>query len=136
MRMIHVIYPCLLGVIYSLFTYLFWLLGGAGPHNKGQIYPSIDWSKPQSTILACFSALMSVILCHVSHTLYYFIRVNISAKLGGRGFVLVKESKEQQCYDNDEFDLSEEISEDGKQTFQIRKIENPQTMYQKYGTIE
>ncbi|CAI2723752.1 unnamed protein product [Schistosoma spindalis] len=136
MRMIHVIYPCLLGVIYSLFTYLFWLLGGAGPYNKGQIYPSIDWSKPQPTLLACFSALMSAILCHAILYIIYFVRVNISAKLGGRGFMLIKESKDQQCYDNEEFDLSEAISESGKQTIQIRKMQNPQTMYQKYGTIE
>ncbi|CAH8483884.1 unnamed protein product [Schistosoma rodhaini] len=136
MRMIHVIYPCLVGLIYSLFTYLFWLLGGAGPYRTGQVYPFIDWSKPQTTVLTCLSALICTILCHAILYIIYFIRVNISVKLGGRGFMLIKESKEPHCYDNEEFDLSEEISENGKQTIQTRKIQNPQAAYQKYGTIE
>ncbi|CAH8461314.1 unnamed protein product [Schistosoma turkestanicum] len=134
-RMIHVIYPCLVGLIYSLFTYLFWLLGGAGPYDKGQVYPSVDWSKPIPTVLVCLCALMAAILCHVILYIIYFIRVNISAKLGGRGYMLIRETMEQHCFDNEEFDLDEGIGKIGRQTIESKKIQNAQTDFQKYGTV-
>ncbi|KAK4473653.1 hypothetical protein MN116_003004 [Schistosoma mekongi] len=131
-RMIHVIYPFLAGFIYCLFTYLFWLLGGSGPYNKGQIYPAINWSTPQSTVLACLGGLMTTILCHVILYTIYFVRVNVSAKFGGRGYMLIEESTERHGYDNHEFELGEDTS---RQEGKTSKIQNPKTEYQKYGTV-
>ncbi|KAH8850574.1 rolling stone-like [Schistosoma japonicum] len=104
-----------------------------GPFNNGQIYPAIDWSTPQSTILVCLGGLIATILCHVILYTIYFVRVNVSAKFGGRGYMLIEESTERHGYDNHEFELGEDAS---KQEGKTSKIQNPKTEYQKYGTVE
>ncbi|CAH8459037.1 unnamed protein product [Heterobilharzia americana] len=136
-RMLHVIYPFTAGLLYCFFTYLFWLFRGKGAYGIGQIYPGIEWDKPKSTSLACLSGLMTSILCHVVLYIVYFARVKISAKIGGRGYILVKEANEQQGYDNMEFNLNDEIGQQEKQTsIKPSNLQNPLTISQKYGTVE
>ncbi|CAH8833828.1 unnamed protein product [Trichobilharzia szidati] len=138
-RMLHAIYPFLSGLLYSFFTYFFWLIRGKGAYGIGQIYPGIDWDKPNSAVLACLCGLMTSIICHIIVYIIYFIRVKISAKVGGRGYMLVEPvSEQQQGYDNVEFDLSDETGRQ-EEKLPVSKpdiIQNSATSTQKYGTVE
>ncbi|VDL93187.1 unnamed protein product [Schistocephalus solidus] len=59
-RLLHGIYPLCLGVIYALFTYIYWVSNYAGYTGNGVIYPAINWNRPEIAVLAC---LLAVCLC-------------------------------------------------------------------------
>ncbi|VDP72156.1 unnamed protein product [Echinostoma caproni] len=88
MRLIHVVYPLLVGIFYSLFSYVFWLSGGIGPFNVGQVYPGLNWSHPSTAILTCLCVILVSFLVQILLYLIYYARVRLSQKLKGREFTL------------------------------------------------
>lgn len=64
-RLIHVLYPVLVGIVYSLFSYVFWLSGIQGPLNVGQVYPGLNWSLPRTAILTCLCVILFSFLMQV-----------------------------------------------------------------------
>ncbi|KAF6775306.1 hypothetical protein AHF37_04921 [Paragonimus kellicotti] len=67
-RLIHVIYPILAGILYSMFSYFFWLGDLIGPMAIGQVYPGLNWAHPRTAILACLCVLLVSFLVHVSQS--------------------------------------------------------------------
>ncbi|VDL25811.1 unnamed protein product [Hymenolepis diminuta] len=85
-RLFHALYPMIFGIIYAVFSYLYYDAGNIHP-----IYPLLDWSKPVDAAFAClltvgFSSIMQLVLF-----LIYVGRITLSASLGGRGEVVVKD---------------------------------------------
>ncbi|CAL8079912.1 unnamed protein product [Calicophoron daubneyi] len=85
-RLLHVVYPLLFGLIYSVFTYVFWLANGYGPFRIGQVYPGLNWSRPRTAILVCLCAILICFLVQIVIYLIYFLRVKLSQCNGGRGY--------------------------------------------------
>ncbi|KAA0191702.1 Protein rolling stone [Fasciolopsis buskii] len=85
-RLIHVLYPVLVGIVYSLFSYVFWLSGIQGPLNVGQVYPGLNWSLPRTAILTCLCVILFSFLMQIFLYLIYYARVKLSSKLNGRGY--------------------------------------------------
>ncbi|TPP65501.1 Protein rolling stone [Fasciola gigantica] len=84
-RLIHVIYPILVGILYSLCSYLFWLSGIQGPLNVGQVYPGLNWTHPRTAVLTCLSVILFSFLIQIFLYLVYYSRVKLSSILNGRG---------------------------------------------------
>ncbi|VDO15891.1 unnamed protein product [Rodentolepis nana] len=83
-RLFHTIYPMIYGVIYVTFSYIYYNAG----HNK-PIYPVLDWSKPGKA--ASVSATVIAVCVVVQFVLYllYIGRITLSARLNGRGKVVI-----------------------------------------------
>ncbi|EUB59798.1 hypothetical protein EGR_05274 [Echinococcus granulosus] len=71
----HAIYPTLLGIIYAVFSYVYYDTSDVHP-----IYPVLNWSRPTEAI----SASLLLFLLYVG-------RITLSARLGGRGTTVVEE---------------------------------------------
>ena len=63
-RILHVIYPFIFGILYGLFSVIYQVVGGGAA-----IYPVLDWHKPEKTILYVFMLLFVGIL--VTHTVLF-----------------------------------------------------------------
>ncbi|CAG9857737.1 unnamed protein product [Phyllotreta striolata] len=54
LRYVHVVYPLLLGVVYSLFSYVYYALGGTNREHSPCIYGRLNWAEhPYRTALIC-----------------------------------------------------------------------------------
>nr|CDS32315.1 expressed conserved protein [Hymenolepis microstoma] len=84
-RLVHGIYPLILGVFYGLFTYIYWISGSVGFIGNGIIYPILNWNKPGYAILACVAVLLFCIIIQCLQYLLYFTRTYLSYLAGGRG---------------------------------------------------
>ena len=63
-RILHLIYPFIFGIVYGLFSVIYQVGGGGAA-----IYPVLDWHKPEKTILYVFMLLFVGIL--VIHTVLF-----------------------------------------------------------------
>ncbi|XP_022821949.1 protein rolling stone-like [Spodoptera litura] len=62
-RILHFYVPLALGIVYMVFSLLYYFLGGLSPFGTVWIYPMLDWSDPGSTIvLVIISALLMIVL--------------------------------------------------------------------------
>ncbi|VEL06838.1 unnamed protein product [Protopolystoma xenopodis] len=64
-RLVHVIYPLCINLLYAVFTFVFWTSGAPGPSGKGTIYEQINWSRPIMAIVACQLVIILSLLIHV-----------------------------------------------------------------------
>lgn len=78
-RLVHVVYPLLGGLLYALFSYVFWAAGGTGPVAVGQVYPGVNWAHPKATVLALLCALFVTFIIHIALYMAYFFRLKIKA---------------------------------------------------------
>lgn len=71
MRILHVYVPICYGVVYCIFTVIYYVAGGTNIDDEPNIYNILDWRKPSETILVClgFAALIVVIHC-ITYALY------------------------------------------------------------------
>ncbi|CDI98735.1 expressed protein [Echinococcus multilocularis] len=82
----HAIYPTLLGIIYAVFSYVYYDTSDVHP-----IYPVLNWSRPTEAISASVLAITFGIFIQLLLFLLYVGRITLSARLGGRGTTVVEE---------------------------------------------
>ncbi|GAA49786.1 Protein rolling stone [Clonorchis sinensis] len=132
-RLAHAVYPILIGLIYAVFSYLFWLGGGEGPLGVGQVYPGLNWIHPKTAILSCLCALLFSFLIHILIYVTYYIRVKLSTCVGGRQAETVKQMKEgyKDLRSDVENELRDDVASEGSVT---TWMEDRTGRY--YGTVE
>ncbi|KAM7535040.1 hypothetical protein Aperf_G00000089130 [Anoplocephala perfoliata] len=84
-RLMHSVYPTILGIFYSLFTFVYWLSGSSGYVGNGIIYPVLNWNKPGYAVGACVLVLLFCLIIQALLYLMYFTRTYLSYLVGGRG---------------------------------------------------
>ncbi|CAH0405236.1 unnamed protein product [Chilo suppressalis] len=72
-RLLHILQPLLFALAYLLFTVAYYFAGGLDPWGNAFIYPVIDWSKPQQTVIvvaltALFLTLMHLVVVAIAST--------------------------------------------------------------------
>ncbi|KAL4226260.1 hypothetical protein ACF0H5_014243 [Mactra antiquata] len=65
MRLLHFWMSSIVGVIYSLFTYIYYVSGGTNHNENPYVYPAIDWRDPGTAILYC--VIISFVAVPVVH---------------------------------------------------------------------
>ncbi|KAM7535335.1 hypothetical protein Aperf_G00000099200 [Anoplocephala perfoliata] len=85
-RLFHAIYPSILGMTYTIFSYLYYDAGNINP-----IYPVLDWSRPIDAATASLLTITISLIIQVFLYLLYIGRITLSAHLGGRGVQVVEE---------------------------------------------
>ncbi|XP_035699960.1 protein rolling stone-like [Branchiostoma floridae] len=65
-RLLHFVYPLTFGVVYILFTVIYWAAGGTGPDGQPYIYPFLDYGggPALAAIVAVLGVLVAIPLCH------------------------------------------------------------------------
>ncbi|XP_035698256.1 protein rolling stone-like [Branchiostoma floridae] len=65
-RLLHFVYPLTFGLVYILFTVIYWAAGGRGLYDYPFIYPYLDYGgRPVlAAIVAVLGVLVAVPLCH------------------------------------------------------------------------
>ncbi|XP_013177201.1 PREDICTED: protein rolling stone-like isoform X3 [Papilio xuthus] len=64
-RLLHVMQPLYFGVVYLIFTIVYYDAGGLDPWGHVFIYPVIDWSKPEQTLVVASLTGLFLVLMHV-----------------------------------------------------------------------
>ncbi|VDK39444.1 unnamed protein product [Taenia asiatica] len=85
-NLLHAIYPVLLGLIYAIFSYVYY-----DTRDMHPIYPVLNWSKPAEAAGASAIAITTTVLVHLLLFLLYIGRVTLSYRLNGRGTVIVEQ---------------------------------------------
>ncbi|VDN99117.1 unnamed protein product [Rodentolepis nana] len=83
-RLFHVIYAIIYGVIYSTFSYFYFDVVNIQP-----IYPMLDWSEPGKAVFISFVVILCGPVVQFLLYLLYVGRITLSAHLNGRGKVVV-----------------------------------------------
>lgn len=79
-RLMHVIWPLSAGLIYGLFTLIYYLAGGKDPDGFGYIYEVMDWSRPGMVMTVVFGVMVFIIVLHTFVFWLYRLRVSIFKK--------------------------------------------------------
>ncbi|KAJ2948094.1 hypothetical protein O0L34_g9891 [Tuta absoluta] len=83
-RLLHFVYPLGFGIIYLLFSVIYYFAGGTDPFGNKYIYPTLDWGKAaKSGVMLVPTALFLVIL----HGLVVLIAASrnwLARRIGGR----------------------------------------------------
>ncbi|XP_044740880.1 protein rolling stone-like [Chrysoperla carnea] len=74
MYLLHVIYPFLFAIIYTFFTYFYYLAGGKGKEGQPSIYEVLDWNRPVKSIIVSVSAILFVVILFFMTYLLVFAR--------------------------------------------------------------
>ncbi|XP_075151371.1 protein rolling stone-like [Haematobia irritans] len=70
-RLLHFIYPLALGVIYAIFSIIYYYAGGLDPNGNAYIYEILDWSKPGWAALIVIGCVVLVLVfCFLLFCLY------------------------------------------------------------------
>lgn len=77
-RLFHFCWSLLFIFIYFCFSVIYHLAGGTGKNNAPYIYPALDWSKVESTILIVILGMLTVIVSHFCVWLIVLIRKRIA----------------------------------------------------------
>lgn len=69
-RVLHLIYPLSLGIIYAIFNAVYFINDGVGPNGSPYAYYVLDWRNPLGSAITCF---LGLILCVIVQILLYGI---------------------------------------------------------------
>ncbi|XP_045538093.1 protein rolling stone isoform X2 [Papilio machaon] len=64
-RLRHVMQPLYFGIVYLIFTIVYYDAGGLDPWGHVFIYPVIDWSKPEQTLVVASLTGLFLALMHI-----------------------------------------------------------------------
>ncbi|XP_050666470.1 protein rolling stone-like isoform X2 [Leptidea sinapis] len=80
-RATHAIFGAGAGLMYGIFSALYWAVGGTDKIGLSAIYPALDWNKPGSAF--AFVALCAVVMifAHIIATCLALLRMRIAARL-------------------------------------------------------
>lgn len=70
-RVHHIYQPIVFGLIYVIFSYMYYSFGGTDPKGRHFIYPFLNWEKPLASIKYTF--LFAVLMGAASYLLIYGI---------------------------------------------------------------
>lgn len=74
-RVLHLVYPLVFGVVYAIFNAVYFINDGLGPDGRPYAYYVLDWRNPLGSAVTCF---LGLILCTlVQGVLYGLYRVRI-----------------------------------------------------------
>jgi len=74
LRFLHFLHPFIIGVIYLLFSYIYYVAGGLNHKGNPFIYAFLDWTNANSAVFHAMTMLAFVILCHLFAWLMQKIR--------------------------------------------------------------
>lgn len=66
MRLAHSIYPAVYGVIYVVFSFVFWREAWPAIDGPGKLYSVLDWNRPAPTLATAFGVILLQCFIHVS----------------------------------------------------------------------
>ncbi|KAK3098960.1 hypothetical protein FSP39_024726 [Pinctada imbricata] len=72
LRQSHMYQCCLVGLMYSFFTYLYWLMGGTNHLGQPHIYKVLDYGKAPGVAL-CYILAISFIVAPMIHSMIFFL---------------------------------------------------------------
>lgn len=102
-RLLHVVYPMTVGVLYSTFYAVYFASGGIGPLGKDYIYDVLNWNKDSvSSVLACLFAFTMIVMSQSVLYLVYKIRSSL-----GRN-----QDEDEEHFLDDDLSLGEEDGDD------------------------
>jgi hypothetical protein len=82
-RVFHFIYTIFVGLIYLLFTLIYYFAGGVDSKGNSNIYTIIDWGeKPLSTGLVVLGIAILLVLLHLIAVVIQLLRRRICKKFG------------------------------------------------------
>ncbi|XP_061390127.1 protein rolling stone-like [Musca vetustissima] len=61
-RLMHFVYPLILGLIYAIFSLIYYFAGGVDPSGNPYIYEILDWSSPGWATAITFGCILLVII--------------------------------------------------------------------------
>ncbi|CAL1528248.1 unnamed protein product [Lymnaea stagnalis] len=73
LRLLHLLYPVAFGVIYTIFSAVYYCLDGTNQNGDSFIYSILDWSKPGRTL--AISSLSNFIFIPVVHLMMWALNV-------------------------------------------------------------
>ncbi|KAG7310476.1 hypothetical protein JYU34_003259 [Plutella xylostella] len=80
-RMAHALYGAGAGLLYGVFSALYWALGGTDRLGARAIYPSLDWSRPGVAIgFVCLCAVV-LVTAHALAAALAGLRARVAARL-------------------------------------------------------
>uniref|UniRef100_A0A336MIU4 CSON012951 protein n=1 Tax=Culicoides sonorensis TaxID=179676 RepID=A0A336MIU4_CULSO len=79
-RLMHVIWPLLAGLVYGLFTLIYYLAGGVDPEGNKWIYEVLDWSKPGVVMIVVAGIIVVILILHTIMFWIYRLRVYLYKK--------------------------------------------------------
>lgn len=68
-RFLHFLHPMALGIIYTLFSFVYFCAGGTNRSGSTSIYPFLNWDKPLVSLLG-FKKYFEVLIYLCT---YYFV---------------------------------------------------------------
>ena len=101
-RLLHVLYPFLSGILYVLFTVIYYLCGGRGAGWSPSIYPVLGWQSPGESLVTVGLELLLTVLMHTLAYALYRLRLALQGCCGkgenvGCGCGLSAEERENEC---------------------------------------
>ena len=79
----HAVYPMAYGVVYVIFTLIYWAAGGTDPNGNTGIYPGLlDWEDPGTTCITIACSMVAVIISQVILWGIYKIKMTIIKRTG------------------------------------------------------
>lgn len=89
-RVFHFIHPILVGLIYLIFTLIYYFAGGVDSKGRNNIYSIINWGeKPLSTGLVVLGVAILLIFLHLISLVVQLLRKRISKKYFDRETVQI-----------------------------------------------
>ncbi|XP_018568774.1 protein rolling stone-like [Anoplophora glabripennis] len=76
-RILHFVYPAVLGIMYTIFSIIYYVEGGTTKDGSKCIYKILDWEKPMPTALTCLGVTVFLILLHLVVFLIYKVRITL-----------------------------------------------------------
>lgn len=64
-RLLHFYWSLIVGIIYLIFTVIFYVSGAQSPFGTSYVYPMLDWDEPGQTIGLVFASAFGFIILHV-----------------------------------------------------------------------
>lgn len=77
----HAIYGAGVGLVYGVFSAVYWAAGGTDKVGNSAVYPALNWNKPGSAL--GFVAMCACVLCfsHAIATAISYLRIRISKRI-------------------------------------------------------
>ncbi|XP_065332359.1 protein rolling stone-like isoform X2 [Cloeon dipterum] len=80
-RLLHLYQPVLLALGYSIFTAVYFLLGGTSRDSQVNIYPLLNWQRPGLAVAAVVAACLLLVVLHTLVWLFYLLRRKVAVSL-------------------------------------------------------
>jgi hypothetical protein len=76
----HILMPFCLGVVYTVFGYVFYAAGGSDRSGNRYVYDVIDWSKPGTAIVVNVGVFVLMFVVHFAVFWIHHLRIFIHRK--------------------------------------------------------